>query len=155
MPMPQRNRPSVRRLQGGASLLEVLIAVLVLAIGLLGLAAMSAMTLKNSNSSAARSQATMQVYSLFDTLRLDRGRAAAGAYNVSVWTCAAAADPDSGVDYSVFNGWLGQVQASLGDPEACGQLVCSTASCTAGIKWDDSRGTAGSAELEISITSRL
>lgn len=149
------NNPLSSRTHRGSSLLEVMIAVLVLAIGMLGLAALSAVTIKNSNSAAARSQAMMQVYSLFDTLRLDRGQAAAGAYNVNDWTCAAATDPDAGVDYSVFNSWLGQVQTSLGDPGACGRLVCGAASCTAGIRWDDSRGTAGSTELEIVNTSRL
>lgn len=141
--------------QRGSTLLEVMIAVLILAIGMLGLAALSAVTIKNSNSAAARSQAMVQVYSLFDTLRLDRGQATAGAFNVSEWTCAAASDPDSGVDYSVFNSWLGQVQTSLGDPEACARLVCGVESCTAGIRWDDSRGTGGNSELEIVNTSRL
>lgn len=143
------------RVQRGSSLLEVLIAVLVLAIGMLGLAALSAVTIKNSNSAAARSQATMQVYSVFDTLRLDRERAKAGAFNVSDWSCEAVDDVDTGVDYSVFNTWLGQVQSSLADPEACGRLVCGIESCTAQIRWNDSRGTAGSSELEITNTSRL
>lgn len=143
------------RIESGSSLLEVMIAVLVLAIGMLGLAALSSVTIKNSNSAAARSQAVVHVYSLFDTLRLDRAQASAGAFNVSDWTCAAASDPDPGNDYSVFNGWLAQVQSSLGDPSACGRLVCGTESCTAGIRWDDSRGTGGSSELEIQTTSRL
>ncbi|MGY0650513.1 type IV pilus modification protein PilV [Luteimonas sp. A537] len=146
---------SSSRAHRGSSLLEVMIAVLVLAIGMLGLAALSTVTIKNSNSAAARSQAMMQVYSLFDTLRLDRAQATAGAFNVSDWTCAAATDPDSGVDYSVFNGWLSQVQTSLGDPAACGRIVCGTASCTAGIRWDDSRGTEGNSEHQVVNTSRL
>ncbi|MBL2545245.1 prepilin-type N-terminal cleavage/methylation domain-containing protein, partial [Klebsiella pneumoniae] len=49
--------------QRGASLLEVLIAVLVLAIGMLGMAALQAVTIKNSNSASARSLGVIQVYS--------------------------------------------------------------------------------------------
>ena len=45
--------------QQGMSLLEVLIAVLVLAIGLLGIAALQATALRNSQSSLERNQAVM------------------------------------------------------------------------------------------------
>ncbi|GGK10982.1 type IV pilus modification protein PilV [Luteimonas terricola] len=158
MPTTHDYKPAGRRAayQRGSTLLEVMIAVLILAIGMLGLAALSAVTIKNSNSAAARSQAVVQVYSLFDTLRLDRAQASAGAFNVSDWSCATLnADPDSGIDYSVFNGWLSQVQANLGDPNACGRLVCGADTCTAGIRWDDSRGTDGSDALEIQTMSRL
>lgn len=141
--------------QSGSSLLEVLIAVLVLAIGLLGMAAMSAVTIKNSNSSAARSQAVMHVYSLMDTLRLNRADAVGGAYNVG-WECSAqTSDADTGFDATVFNGWLGVVQQSLGDPQACGRIACGVESCSVGIRWNDSRGTGGDSEFEIQTTSRL
>ncbi|KGM57619.1 hypothetical protein N799_06105 [Lysobacter arseniciresistens ZS79] len=155
---PSRNR---RARQTGTSLLEVLIAVLILAVGMLGMAALQAVTLKNSNSSTARSQAVMQTYSLFDRMRLDRATAMAGGYNVG-WTCAAAADnPDSAdddaVDYSVFNGWLANLQDELG-PGTCGRIQCAADACTVGVRWDDSRGT-GDADtletLEIETTSRL
>lgn len=141
--------------QRGSSLLEVMIAVLVLAIGMLGLAAMSAVTIKNSNSSAARSQAVVQIYSLFDTLRLDRRQAIAGTYDVSGWRCETQDAGDTGANYSVFNSWLAQVQTSLGDSEACGFLDCNAAECVAGIRWDDSRGSGGSSEVEIQTRSRL
>lgn len=144
-----------KRRQRGSSLLEVLIAVLVLAIGMLGLAALSAMTIKNSNSAASRSQAVVQIYSLFDTLRLTREQATAGDFDVSTWACETQDPDNSGNNYSVFNGWLSQVQSSLGDPEACGFLECGSDSCTVGIRWDDSRGTGGNSELEIQTTSRL
>lgn len=137
--------------QRGSSLLEVLIAVLVLAIGMLGLAALSAMTIKNSNSAAARSQAVVQVYSLFDTLRLNREQATAGAFDERDWNCETQEPGVSGV----FNDWLHDVQRSLGDSQACGFLACGSESCTARIRWDDSRGTGGSSELEIETTSRL
>jgi len=137
-------------------LLEVLIAVLVLAIGLLGMAALSAVTIKNSNSSAARSQGVIQIYSVMDSLRLNRGGATSGAFNVATWTCeAATSDADSGFDASLFNSWLSQVQLNLGDPGACGRIECSIDSCTVGIRWNDSRATGGDSELEIQTTSRL
>lgn len=147
------------RAQSGSSLLEVMIAVLVLAIGMLGMAALQSVTLRNSNSSSGRSQAVVQTYSLFDMLRLDRARAQAGAFNVSDWKCSAgaAASADDKTDYSVFNAWLGQVQTNLGDPGACGQLNCDADKCTVGIRWDDSRptGAAPDKELVFRTESRL
>lgn len=163
-----RNRGLVAaRLQRGTSLLEVLIAVLILAIGMLGMAALQSITLKNSNSSSGRSQAVMQSYSLLDTLRLNRQLANGGAYNVTSWSCATqTATAGDTADYSIFNGWLAQVQAALGDPNACGRLQCgpdpadpAVALCTIGIRWDDSRassgGVVGDKKLEIETTSRL
>lgn len=153
--LPARTpRPRSTR-QSGSSLLEVLVAVLVLAIGLLGMAAMSAVTIKNSNSSAARSQAVVHVYSVMDRLRISRVQAAGGAFNVG-WQCEAqASDPDAGFDSTLFNGWLAEVQQGLGDAEACGRIACAAESCTVGIRWNDSRATGGDDALEIQTTSRL
>lgn len=141
-PLPQSGS------QRGASLLEVLIAVLILSIGMLGMAALQAVTLKNSNSSAGRSQAAMQTYSAFDTLRLDREGAMSGAYNVPNWTCVAAtndpADPTDTTDYSVFNSWLGGLEAAMGEG-TCGRINCSAASCIVGVRWLDNRATGGNA----------
>lgn len=140
----------------GSSLLEVMIAILILAVGMLGMAALQSITLKNSNSSSGRSQAVIQTYSLFDSLRLNRTLATGGNFNVPTWTNAAAvAEEGSTSDYSVFNSWLSQVQATLGDPAAYGKLVCSSASCTVGIKWDDSRATGDSGPIVVETTSRL
>ncbi|MGY1424264.1 type IV pilus modification protein PilV [Lysobacter sp. A289] len=152
---------SHRRKQSGTSLLEVLIAVLIMAVGMLGMAALQAVTLKNSNSSTARSQAVMQTYSLFDRLRLNRIAAMGGSYNVG-WSCTSAADDpdvadDDSTDFSVFNGWLVNLQNELG-PGTCGRIQCAADSCTVGVRWDDSRGT-GDADtletLEIETISRL
>lgn len=53
----------------GFTLIEVLIAMLVLAVGLLGLAGLQATSLKNNQSSYNRSQATQLAYDLADKMR--------------------------------------------------------------------------------------
>lgn len=53
----------------GFTLIEVLIAMLVLAVGLLGLAGMQATSLKNNQSAYNRSQATQLAYDLADRMR--------------------------------------------------------------------------------------
>ncbi|MBS0200234.1 MAG: type IV pilus modification protein PilV, partial [Proteobacteria bacterium] len=68
------NPSPLRRFQAGVGMLEVMIAVLVLAIGILGIAALQAVTLKNAGSSAERTQASIHMYEMGDLLRANRSR---------------------------------------------------------------------------------
>lgn len=142
---------SPRRSQRGASLLEVMIAVLVLAVGMLGMAALQAVTLKNSGSAAQRSAAVIQSYAMLDMMRANLAAARAGQYN-QTWQCAAAAG-GSRVKSDVGQ-WIGQLKTSMG-PSACGQIQCTPLQCSVAVRWDDSRGTGGVTEQQIETTSRL
>ena len=61
-----------RRRQGGTTLIEVLVAVLVLSVGLLGVAALQAVSLTNNNNAYLRSQATSYTYEYLDRIRASR-----------------------------------------------------------------------------------
>ena len=132
---------SSRRTQAGASLLEVLIAVLILAIGLLGIAALQSLTLKNTQSSSERTAAIIQSYAMLDMMRANRDQAIARNYDTG-WTCEAPAR------------WIGQLKQSVGD-SACGQIDCGAVTCTVGVRWNDERGTGGDATQEIETQTRL
>lgn len=67
--------------QVGFSLLEVLIAVVILSFGLLGLAGLQANSLKNNHSAYLRSQAVWQAYDMADRMRANRTGLEAGAYD--------------------------------------------------------------------------
>lgn len=71
---------AVRR-QSGFTLIEVLVSALILAIGLVGVAALQALSLKNNQSAFMRSQATALAYDLADRMRANVVGANAGAYN--------------------------------------------------------------------------
>lgn len=71
----------VLRYQQGFTLLEVLVAVAILAIGLLGLAGLQASSLRLNNSAYQRSQATNLVYSIIDQMRTNRNAALGGTYD--------------------------------------------------------------------------
>lgn len=62
----------------GFTLLEVMIAVLVLSIGLLGLAALQAYAMRNNQSAAYRTQATNLAVQMLDQIRSHRGAGGAG-----------------------------------------------------------------------------
>ncbi len=80
--------------QRGFTLLEVLIAVMLLAVGLLGLAGLQAVSLRNNHSAYLRSQATMLTYEVIDGMRTNRSAAQAGNYDIAIGTAASASPPD-------------------------------------------------------------
>lgn len=139
--------------QAGASLIEVMVSVLILSIGLLGVAAMQATALKNSQSALERSQAVIESYSILDAMRANPEAGRSGAYTRGM-TCTA----PSGAD--LVNGdlgrWITSMQASLG-ASACGSVNCvaATRTCTVTVRWDDSRGTGGAAAQEVVTVGRI
>lgn len=62
--------------QSGFTLIEVLVAVIILAIGLLGLAGIQTVGLKNNQSAYTRSQATQLAYDIADRMRANVAGAA-------------------------------------------------------------------------------
>jgi type IV pilus assembly protein PilV len=67
-------RPTSSRAQvGGFSLIEVMVAVLVISIGLLGIAKMQALALSNTSNSRLRALAALEAAGLASALQADRG----------------------------------------------------------------------------------
>ena len=73
--------------QAGFSLIEVLIAVLVLGVGLLGMAALQMSALKSNQLSLQRTQAVTMIYFMFDAMRANREDAINGIYDLAK-TCS-------------------------------------------------------------------
>lgn len=65
----------------GFSLIEVLVAIVILAIGLLGVAYLQANSVGYNHSAYLRSQAMLQIYDMSDRMRSNRPGVAAGAYD--------------------------------------------------------------------------
>lgn len=151
--VPKRRRiVPARRAVRGAGLIEVLVAVLVMAIGLLGIAAMQATALRNSQSSAEQSMAIVYTYSIMDAMRANRDVALAGGYNVGM-TCA---PPAAGsLAQTDLNEWVRSMQQaqSLG-PSACGQIQRNGDMFTVTVRWDDRRATGAAAADNKSIQTR-
>ena len=134
---------SSRETSRGYSLIEVLIAVLVLALGMLGIAAMQAVSLKNSQSSFERSQGVLESYSILDAMRANRPAAIIGQYDLADWTCA---PPDAtSLATTDLREWINSLQANL-SPSACGKIDCDSSGCLIEVRWDDSRGKQGAGE---------
>lgn len=67
--------------QGGFTLLEILVAIVVLSIGLLGLAGLQVVSLNNNQTAYYRSIATQQAYDMADRMRANIAGIAAGNYD--------------------------------------------------------------------------
>ena len=139
--------------QAGAGLIEVMIAVFILAIGMLGIAALQTITLRNVGSSAQRTQAVMQTYAMLDTLRAQRTTAVAGSFNTGgAFQCSTATALGTP---GTLNGWLADLRQTVGS-SACGKVACAASGdCTIGVQWSEERATGGSAAQEVTTVSKL
>ncbi len=137
--LPHRSPRRALRRQSGVGLIEILVAVLILALGLLGMAGLQANALKTNQSSYARGQAVMLSYYMLDVMRADRNNAIALRYNMTA-TCSSAAISTSDLPGNTRKDWLDSLRASLGDEEStCGAITCDVdGNCVVEIIWDDS-----------------
>jgi len=119
----------------GAGLIEVLIAVLVLAIGLLGVAAMQAATLRNSESALSRSQGVIDTYTIIDAMRANAGVARSGGYNMGL-SGSAPSGSDLAASDRAF--WIATLKTNLG-AGAKGLINCASTICTVEVHWNDER----------------
>lgn len=67
--------------QSGFTLLEILVAIVVISLGLLGLAGLQAASLTNNQTAQFRSIATQQAYDMADRMRANLAGVAAGSYD--------------------------------------------------------------------------
>lgn len=146
---PRAYRPTR---QAGFSLIEILISMLVLAIGLLGIAALLTVSLRNAQGSSAQNQATIQSYAMLDALRANKSAAIVGQYDLTQYTCdPPAADSRIGTEQA---GWINSLKAQVA-PSACGRIQCTSLTCTVSVRWDDSRASGGGGEREYTVATRL
>lgn len=72
-----------RRRVAGFSLVEVLIALVILSVGLLGIAAMVSESLKSKDSSYYRTQALNYAANILERMRANKAQATSGSYDVN------------------------------------------------------------------------
>ncbi|WP_341649484.1 type IV pilus modification protein PilV [Thauera humireducens] len=81
-PRPYAARPPPR--ENGTTLIEALVAMVVLSVGVLGMVGLQANALKLNQTSLQRSQATILAYAILDQMRSDTAAARAGDYDVDI-----------------------------------------------------------------------
>jgi type IV pilus assembly protein PilV len=92
----QKSLPSnnfLRRVQRGSSLIEVLVTLMIMAVGLLGLASIQMISIKNLNNSQFRSLATDYAYDMAERMRANSTGVEDGDYDAL--DTSSASDPNS------------------------------------------------------------
>ncbi|WP_372777020.1 type IV pilus modification protein PilV [Litorivivens sp.] len=123
------NRPCA-----GFSLIEVLVALLVTALGILGLVAANLNALKFNQTADVRSHATLLAYDIADRMRANRDAALAGLYDT---TLTATPPGGNGVHQIDLRDWLNALanQLTSGD----GSIARNGRRFTITVQWDEER----------------
>lgn len=134
----------VHRTQGGFSLIEVMIALLVLGFGLLGLALLQTMNLRYTQSANQRTQAVNLATELIDMMRSNRSELnnyALSHRKLDTYTV----DPDGCQMQDALGStanmtrWLCQARDALGpEGEVEVQADATTGNVSVWLKWDES-----------------
>jgi len=142
--------------QAGVSLLEVLIAVLVLSVGLLGIAGLQTANLRNTQSAHQRTVAVLLVANMAERIRANPVAAVAGAF-VLEKNCKALS-AGSTIQSVEHANWMTEIRTSLGTAEtSCGEVIYAplTRTYTVNVFWDDSRAIGGLANMNITHVVRI
>ncbi|WP_029644294.1 type IV pilus modification protein PilV [Methyloversatilis discipulorum] len=142
--------------QSGVSLIEVLVALFVLAFGMLGIAGMQTMAMKANQSAFERNAAVISAGSIVERIRSNQAWARDGSYNRALPTGACTV-PEGNDRVSLdIRSWLGELSANLGEG-ACGGINCagSPVFCRISVRWDDSRVRGGAAAQVFEVDVRI
>jgi len=153
-----------KRTCNGFTMVELLVAMVVLSVGLVGLASLQLTSLKLNHSSYLRSQATVFAYDMLDRMRANSTGVVAGSYNNIVGIAADPACISVGcttTQMAQHDGreWNQSLSTSL--PFGQGTVVGDGTDFTITVMWDDERnGAAGPACSAtglkcFTVTSRL
>jgi type IV pilus assembly protein PilV len=149
-----------RRRAGGFTLIESLVALMVMSIGLLGVAALQLASLQANHGAFQRTQATFLAQDIVDRMRANRDAAIAGQYDIAFGT-APPTSPTTTAETDIA-AWRARLVATLPAGAAgttgsqpAGEIETDTATdtITVRIRWDDSKGQ--DEALVMGLTVRL
>ncbi|WP_129642616.1 type IV pilus modification protein PilV [Peristeroidobacter agariperforans] len=136
------------RAQAGVGLIEVLVSLLVLSIGMLGLAGLQMYSLRNNQGAMERSMAVVETHSIVDAMRADRAAALAGDFDFD----SAKAQDLTGETFAerALETWHTNLLNTLG-PGANGVVACTSTGansgvCTITVRWSDERSVGSTTE---------
>jgi len=138
----------------GLTLIEVLISLLILSIGILGLATLQTASLNFNTSASQRTQATVLAYDMADRMRANRQAALAGDYNIAFedpTPACAASNLVGTVAAQDISAWRMALACRL--PLATGSITRNGNEFTLTVLWDDSHGR--ETPLQLQVTTAL
>jgi type IV pilus assembly protein PilV len=139
--------------QYGFSMIEVLITLVILAFGLLGLAGLQSVGLKNTHSSQIRSEASILAYDIIDRMRSNCSKALGGDYDISL--SATTPTSSSAIAGTDIIDWRNAIAGKLNSGTGAVSVNAATFIATVTIQWDDSRATGGASNQQVVVTGVL
>ncbi len=146
--------------QHGFSLVEVLVTMVIMAVGLLGLAGLQVTSLRNTESAYQRTQASLLANDILDRMRANSTGVDSGDYN-DIDTAAPLNATDCGANVCTptqmatydDSDWHAQIASLL--PSGTGSVAGNGANSvfTITITWDDNRS--GVADTSFTLSSRI
>jgi len=136
--------------QSGTTLIEVLITVVLVSIGLLGLAGLQLTTVQNSNSSSERFEATTLAQDVLERIRANRQAALAGQYNLALGAAPAGANL-VGDDLDEWRNALAVL------PNGDGSITVANGVVTIEVQWTDASddNAADSRDMSVFLRTEL
>ncbi len=147
---PQRAGARAPGQQGGVSLVEVLVAVVVLSLGLLGLAGLQASGMRVGQSSVYRSQAAQFAYDMVDRIRVNLANA--NDYNLALTASAPPCATGATIADCDLADWRTRLRVM---PAGTGSVLVAGSQVTVTVQWDDSRGAATPLLAQFQLTAQL
>lgn len=151
-------RPSAVNLtarQSGVSLLEVLIAVLVLAVGVLGAVLLQTNALRYSASAAAHTQATFIAYDMLDRMRANPTGLPNYATNVTAGCSAASSSASSSASILATDLADFSYAVSCLLPVGHGQVAINGQRATVTLAWSEERIIDGGGETSLEVSALI
>lgn len=142
--------PTLRHMQRGLSLIEVLVAIVILSLGILGMAGLQASSLRSGQSSLYRSQAALLAENMAERMRANVGEARQYPLTMN-------ADAPSGTEIRNVDraNWLAALATTL--PAGDGSIAILGSHVTITVQWNDGRAarTGEPTTATYTLTTRL
>lgn len=142
-----QNRHCSRNSQSGTTLIEILITVVLVSVGLLGLAGLQLTSVQNSNSATERFEATTLAQDILERMRSNRQQALNGQYDLVMGD-----DPGgAGLAGDDLDNWMDSLAAL---PNGDGSILVDDGVVTIEVEWTDASDDNAADSRDMSVFVR-